>query len=345
MAQPRQTNRARIRARLLRWFDRKRRDLPWRRTRNPYRIWLAEIMLQQTRVPVVVPYYERFLKAFPTVEKLARAPEERVLRLWAGLGYYQRARHLHRAAKEIVRRHAGRFPSRLEEALALPGVGAYTARAVLSIAYRRSMAVVDGNVARALARLLLLLDADDRSRLQPVADRLVSRRRPGDFNQALMELGSTICLPRIPRCTDCPLEALCAARQQGRERTIPRRRKKRARPQVKLRVFVVHHNGCVLVLREPRGYFSGLWHFPYTAGRRLASLGPSVQMNGTHYCATLTHQTTMRDLILRVYLTPARRAAFPAKAERRWVRPAQLNKLGVGAATRKIADAVRAHIE
>src|SRR3989338_2709478 len=173
-----------LRQRLLDWFDRHRRDLPWRRTRDPYRIWLAEIMLQQTRVPVVVPYYERFMQSFPTVRKLARARLERVLGHWSGLGYYQRARHLHRAAKQLVREHGGRFPRTLEAALALPGVGAYTARAVLSIAYRQPVALVVGNVARVLARVFLRRDAapDNRAAFQALAARLVARRRPGDFN-------------------------------------------------------------------------------------------------------------------------------------------------------------------
>lgn len=325
--------------RLLAWFDRHRRDLPWRRTRDPYCIWLAEIMLQQTRVPVAIPYYERFLRAFPTVEKLARAPLERVLRLWAGLGYYQRARHLHQAAKKIVREHGGRFPRRLEAALALPGVGAYTARAVLSIAYRKPVAVVDGNVARVLARVFLLKNADitNRAAFQALADRGVSRRRPGDFNQALMELGSTICLPRIPRCAVCPLEKLCAARRAGVERHLPRRLPKRARPRVTLTVVVPCRNGRVLLVRETRGLFSGLWHFPYLRGKKAAALARALGGDGLHRVATVEHQTTMRDLVLRVYETPA---AVSFNGRSRWVRPAQAARLGLGAATWKILAAM-----
>lgn len=327
---------------LLGWFDQHRRDLPWRRTRDPYRIWLAEAMLQQTRVPVVIPYYRRFLRAFPTVKKLARARVDRVLRLWAGLGYYQRARHLHAAAKKIVREHGDRFPATLKEALALPGVGAYTARAVLSIACGEPVAVVDGNVARALARLFRLSAADvsNRSALQPLADHLVSRQRPGDFNQALMELGSTICLPRIPRCQQCPLEKICRARQAGVEREIPLQRRKHPRPRVRLNVLVLRRDGRVLVMREPRGYFSGLWHFPYTSGRNIHKLAPTLGANGTRALMTLTHETTMRDLELHVHVAEARRDGKPTPPTMRWVRPAQLQRLGVGAATRKIAGAL-----
>ncbi len=295
-------------------------------------------MLQQTRVPVVIPYYQRFLRVFPTVEKLAQAREEHVLRHWAGLGYYGRARNLHRAAREIVRRHGGRFPRTLEAALTLPGVGAYTARAVLSIAHGRPLAVVDGNVARVLVRLFLLRNADgnDRAALQPLADELVSPRRPGDFNQALMELGSTVCLARIPRCEACPLAAVCAARQAGLERTVPQQGRKRARPQVRLSVLVVSRNGRVLVERERRGYFSGLWHFPYQTGIRPQRLARSLGAGRPRYASTLVHETTMRDLILRVYCAEVDPGDAVA-GQQRWVKLAALPRIGIGAATRKIA--------
>ena len=333
-----------LRQRLLRWFDRNKRDMPWRGTKDPYRVWLSEIMLQQTRVPVVVPYYQRFLQAYPTVKKLARAKS--VLRLWAGLGYYQRARNLHRAAKEIVRKHGGRFPKRLEDALALPGIGPYTARAILSIAYGQPVAVVDGNVARVLVRLFCLTEAevDNRPALQPLAERLVSRRRPGDFNQALMELGSTICLPKIPRCRLCPLERLCAARQAGVEKKIPRRQKKRPRPRLELKVFVIKREEKVLLVREAGGYFSGLWHFPYTTGRTKSGIranGYEIGTGAGRRVATVEHTTTMRDLVLRVYQPPVRagnrRAVPESNRPTRWVRLNRVQRLGVGAATRKVA--------
>jgi A/G-specific adenine glycosylase len=304
-------------------------------------------MLQQTRVPVVIPYYERFLRAFPTVEKLARAREESVLRRWAGLGYYQRARNLHRAAKEIVRRHGGRFPRRLEEALALPGVGGYTARAVLSIAYQQPVAVVDGNVARTLIRLSRLNSStvNDRNTLQPLADRLVSRTRPGDFNQALMELGSTLCLPRIPRCPECPLESLCRARQAGVEQKLPRRVRKRARPEVELAVLVIHHDARVLVVREPRGYFSGLWHFPYVSGAKPDGMARRLKAGRARHRATLTHETTMRDLKLHVYDASTNCASVPAGPNGQWVHLRKVGRLGVGAATRKIAEHLARDVE
>ncbi|MBI4465897.1 MAG: A/G-specific adenine glycosylase [Acidobacteria bacterium] len=338
-----------LQTRLLDWFDRHKRDLPWRRhaARNdPYRIWLVEIMLQQTRVPVAIPYYERFLRAFPTVGKLARAPVEQVLRLWAGLGYYQRARHLHQAAWKIVREHRGRFPRALDEALALPGVGPYTARAVLSIAYRKPAAVVDGNVARVLARVFRLEAADvtTRGRFQELADRLVSPKRPGDFNQALMELGSTLCLPRIPRCGACPLEGLCEARRAGLERTIPRRQRARPRPRLTLSVLALRQDGRLLLVREP-GLFSGLWHFPYAPGTTPRRLARSYGAAGVSHIGTLRHQTTMRDLVLRVYAAKARSSAAPmrgkdSRSKKRWVHPEQIQQMAVGASTRRIAALV-----
>jgi A/G-specific adenine glycosylase len=337
-----------LRSRLLKWFDQNQRKMPWRNTKNPYRIWLSEIMLQQTRVTAVIPYYRRFLRHYPTVQKLARARS--ILKHWAGLGYYSRARNLHKAAKVIVKEYGGRFPRKLEDALQLPGVGDYTARAVLSIAYGQRLAVVDGNVARVLIRLHRIQKADpaDRSALQPLADNLLSPSRPGDFNQAMMELGSTVCLPRRPRCEECPLENLCAARQAGVETKLPRRIPKNPRPRVTLKVLVVERGGKALLVREPAGYFSGLWHFPYTNGRnRPASLKGIIPatLNGQRPMATVTHETTMRDLVLRIYRVPSRgRRTSNIEARQtnaRWVRLPDAARLGVGAATRKVLVELR----
>src|SRR5271170_3779839 len=188
---------------LLAWFRAHQRDLPWRRSRNPYRIWVAEVMLQQTRIAAVMPYYQNFLGRFPTVQSLARAPESEILKLWSGLGYYSRARNLHRAAKIIVAQHKGQFPREIDAALELPGIGAYTAAAVLSIAYDVPLAVLDGNVARVLARIGAIrgdLRAPRRwQQLKNTADTLLVREAPADWNQALMELGEIVCAPQIPR--------------------------------------------------------------------------------------------------------------------------------------------------
>jgi A/G-specific adenine glycosylase len=300
-------------------------------------------MLQQTRVPTAIPYYERFLRTFPTVRKLARAPLERVLRLWAGLGYYQRARHLHAAAQQIVREHRGRFPHTLAAALALPGVGAYTARAVLSIAYGERVGVVDGNVARVLVRLFRLpaRAAANRADLQPLADRVVSPARPGDFNQALMELGSTICRPRQPRCASCPLERLCAARQARIENRLPAPLRKRSPPRQKLDVLLVRRSGRLLLVREPRGVFSGLWHFPYGAAGQVGVLARRFAARGVRRLARVEHEMSARHLFLDVYA--ARAGAMSTNGlPQSWAAPSRVAQLGVGAATRKIAATVAA---
>jgi len=257
-----------VRRRLLGWYDVHRRDLPWRRRQNdPYAQWVAEIMLQQTRVETVIPYYERFLKRFATLQRLARAPHEQVLKAWEGLGYYRRALHLHQAAKVLVRRHAD-LPRSVGELRQLPGVGDYTAAAIASIAFGAREAAVDGNVARVLARLFGLKDgasiARQRSSLRELAIQLLSPTRPGDFNQAWMDLGSAVCTPRDPDCPPCPLNRVCVFRRSGRSALLPRTPKSTAkRLHWTLVTTVLCHDGLLLVRRRPRGgLWSGLWEFP-----------------------------------------------------------------------------------
>src|SRR5713226_2551520 len=208
---------ATFRKQLLGWFRQFRRDLPWRRTKDPYRIWLSEIMLQQTRVAAAIPYYERFLQRFPDVHALAAAPQEEVLRLWSGLGYYRRARNLQKAAQQIVAKHGGQFPARLDDVLALPGIGNYTAAAILSIGFGEKHAVLDGNVARVVARLGAirgdLREPQRWQELQKTADRLLEPKSPGDWNQAVMELGATLCTPKSPQCLLCPVAQFCEGRK------------------------------------------------------------------------------------------------------------------------------------
>jgi A/G-specific adenine glycosylase len=241
--------------RLLSWFAKRKRDLPWRRTKDPYRIWLSEIMLQQTRVAAVIPYYQRFLEKFPTVQALARAKTETVLSRWAGLGYYSRARNLQGAAKEIVARHAGKFPREYGEALALPGIGRYTAAAVLSIAYEEPFAVLDGNVARVLARIGavrgdLRAPALWRS-LEAEAQDLLARKSSGDWNQAMMELGATLCTPKSPRCVECPVSAWCRARKLGVAGEIPDARIKRATVNLTIAAAVLRSEEHTSELQSP----------------------------------------------------------------------------------------------
>jgi len=270
----------RFRRNLLAWFKKFQRDLPWRRTSDPYAIWLSEIMLQQTRVAAVLPYFERFLQHFPTIEALAKAPEEDVLRLWAGLGYYSRARNLQSAARQIVALHHGEFPSDEAHTLALSGIGNYTTAAVLSIAFGKKLAVLDGNVARVLARLGAIrgdLRSGNRwTKLQEMANELLDRKHPGNWNQAMMELGATLCTPRAPQCLLCPVSEVCEARKEGIIDLIPEKRKKRDTVQVQLAAIVlVDRKARTLLLPPPNtaarmpaskedvpALLSRMWHFP-----------------------------------------------------------------------------------
>lgn len=260
---------------LVAWFDQNRRDLPWRRTRDPFRIWVSEVMLQQTRAEVVIPYYERFLARFPTVEELARAPVEEVLAAWSGLGYYRRARQLHAAARTLAgsaERQAGGgpvFPASVEGWRALPGVGAYTAAAVASIAFAAPVPVLDGNVARVLSRFLAAQE-DPRSRqgrekLLAAAAALLAGGRPGDSNQALMELGATICSPRRPKCPLCPLRNGCRAAGQGDPERFPSPRPRRGSERHRLIVAVVESRGRILLFRRSAGdpLLGGTWELPW----------------------------------------------------------------------------------
>jgi A/G-specific adenine glycosylase len=252
----RQTNMpdlAGFRRRLIAWYRKHKRDLPWRRTEDPYRIWVSEIMLQQTRVAAVVPYYARFLARFPDVTALAQAAEENVLAAWAGLGYYSRARNLQKAAKNIVA--LGGFPRDHLSIGELPGIGDYTAAAVASIAFGLPHAVLDGNVARVMSRLWAELgdikSGAVRKRLGDVAELLLDRKRPGEFNQAVMELGATVCLPKRPLCDLCPVQLYCKARKQGLEHQLPVRGAQPTAHQREKKLLVIERAGKVLFWQRP----------------------------------------------------------------------------------------------
>lgn len=271
---------AAFRRALLAWYDREKRELPWRGTREPYRVWLSEIMLQQTRAEAVAPRYAAFLARFPTVEALAAADEEAVLKAWEGMGYYSRARNLRRAAQEVVRR--GGFAQSAKELQALPGVGAYTAAAVASIAFGEAAPALDGNQARVLSRLLAFEGVvDTPQRLRKPAEALIDRERPGDYNQALMDLGSGICTPRAPKCEKCPVKAFCAARAEGDAEAYPRLPPPIARREVDVTVALAYLDGRVLVRRRPaRGLLAGLWEFPNFSGGTLEEAVPGARATG-----------------------------------------------------------------
>ena len=253
---------------LLRWYDQHKRDLPWRQTRDPYAIWVSEIMLQQTRVETVLPYYGKFLNRFPTVEALARAEVEEVLGAWSGLGYYRRARLLHQAARLIVK-DEGRVPEDAQQLRELPGIGAYTAAAIGSIAFGFVEPAIDGNVERVISRYLGI-EADPkrgeaRKQVKAGAGSLVYDRRPGDSNQALMELGATLCRPRGPLCSRCPLRSSCQARNAGNPEAFPVARSKPAPIRVRRQVAVVQNRGGVLLFRRPEAseILAGMWELPW----------------------------------------------------------------------------------
>lgn len=253
---------------MMAWYASARRDLPWRRTDDPYLIWLSEVMLQQTRVDQAEPYYRRFVERFPTVHDLANATVDDVLLSWEGLGYYSRARNLHHAARRVVDDFAGAVPDTMEDIRALPGVGAYTAAAVLSIAYDRPHAVLDGNVIRVLSRVFAVAadvkKAATRRALQNAADDLIDPNQPGDFNQALMELGARICTPRSPNCPACPVASVCEARRLNEQEAFPVSTPRGEVPHRDVVLALIHdREGRVLIQRRPdHVMLGGLWEFP-----------------------------------------------------------------------------------
>ena len=258
---------------LLRWYDENRRVLPWREEVSAYRTWVSEIMLQQTRVAAVLPYFERFMAAFPDVAVLAAAEPDRLMKLWEGLGYYSRARNLQKAAKIIAEQHGGQFPRTYEGLCALPGIGDYTAGAILSIAFGQPVPAVDGNALRVAARItgseLDILDAKNRRAFRAWMAAAMSRERPGAYNQALMDLGATVCTPGgEPLCGSCPARDFCRAHQTGRERELPARAPKKARRREEKTVFVLLHEGRVALRKRPgEGLLAGLWEYPHVPGK------------------------------------------------------------------------------
>jgi A/G-specific adenine glycosylase len=324
--------------RLLRWYDAHARDLPWRKDRDPYRVWVSEIMLQQTRVAAVIEHYQEFLRRFRTVEKLAAAREASVLAAWSGLGYYRRARMLHAAAKVVVRQHHGQFPRTVAELHALPGIGRYTAAAIASIAFGEPVAVVDGNVERVLQRIAGNRLAGET--LWNSAGELLDTQRPGDFNQAMMELGATVCTPRAPACLTCPVVELCSTRGElaGGEK---------AGPQKKCEIHYALHcdDRKVLLVQRPGSspLMPGMWELPEmtafvtgdgekeTAGLRFAPASNG-KTNGTDSpLFTLRHSITVTDYTVRVW-----RLARPLGTRGEWVALDRLTRVALTGLARKI---------
>ncbi len=345
--------RARMRQALLAWYHKSRRDLPWRHTRDPWAIWVAETMLQQTRVEAVIPYWERFLARFPGPETLADADLDDVLGHWSGLGYYSRARNLKRAAEEVVTRFGGCVPHDLDALRTLPGVGRYTAGAVASIAFDRPAPIVDGNVARVLARLLGIRDEIEsppaRRRLWEEAGKLAAGPTPGDLNQALMELGALLCVPRTPRCAVCPLRAFCSARAAGEAETLPRRAPKRAPQSVHAVAALIVRRGKALVVRRPaHGLLGGLWELPGgdVCGPRAASPNglaeilrarTGLSMSRIEAAGRIEYAFTHRRLHLRLFRCEAAtgRVRLEGWDTHRWLAQERLVTLPLGTVTKR----------
>jgi A/G-specific adenine glycosylase len=308
----------RFRRMLLAWFDRHQRDLPWRADRDPYRVWLSEVMLQQTRVAAVVQHYKLFLRRFPSIEKLARARESSVLAAWSGLGYYRRARMLHAAAKRIMKERAGVFPTTAEDLRTLPGIGRYTAAAIASIAFGEPAAVVDGNVERVLRRMAGK-NLSDKS-LWLLAGQLLDPKRPGDFNQALMELGATVCLPRQPRCELCPVNVLCATRGEHPSSKQTNRQRKR-----EIQYALSIRGRLVLLVQRPShaSLMPGMWELPEVPAQ-----------NGSEPWLTLRHSITVTDYLVRVIQDPR-----PNHADGLWIPRSRLAALPLTGLARKILRA------
>ena len=348
-----------FRRRLRAWYEKHARDLPWRRVADPYPVWVSEIMLQQTRVATVKPYFERFMQAFPTVEALARADEQEVLRTWEGLGYYRRARQLHRAAGILAECHAAEFPRDVAAVRSLPGIGRYTAGAILSIAFDQRQPILEANTMRLFSRLLAYRgdpsSAPGQRLLWATAEAVLPRRGAGQFNQALMELGSEVCLSRSPRCEACPAGLLCRANLEGLQATIPAPKAKRRLEAVHEAAVVIRRRGRVLLVQYPEGRrWAGLWDFPRFAVRakqpaalrrelidgvrRLA--GVIVELTG--HLKTIKHGVTRFRITLDCYgakyVSSADGRVDPI--EMKWLRPAELARYPLSTTGRKLAGLV-----
>jgi A/G-specific adenine glycosylase len=341
-----------IAAALLPWFDRHgRKSLPWQIDPTPYRVWVSEIMLQQTQVTTVIPYYQRFIQRFPHVSELALAPIDEVLHLWTGLGYYARARNLHRAALRIVSVHAGVFPGTLAEVQALPGVGRSTAGAVLALSLSQRHPILDGNVKRVLTRCFGVAgfpgERSVENMLWALADRCTPADRVASYTQAIMDLGATVCVRSRPLCERCPLAVHCVARREGRQASLPTPRPRKPRPRrIAYAVIVQRGDGAVLLeQRPPTGVWGGLWTFPQfesvdSAHSWLPTVAGLRERRELEQLPPYLHAFTHFDLTLHPILARAESSACVADADRRrWYDPAQPAKIGLA---KPVLDLIRA---
>jgi A/G-specific adenine glycosylase len=352
------TRRAVLGRRLLRWYRRSRRDLPWRKDATPYRVWLSEVMLQQTQVETVIPYYRRFLRRFPSMAALARASVDDVLEVWAGLGYYSRPKNFHRAARIVVEEYRGRVPRDLDAMMALPGVGRYIAGAVLSIAYDLPFPIVDGNVTRILCRIFNIA-GDPRSgrvrkRLWALAEELIPAGRAGDFNQAMMELGATVCSPKGPACPHCPVRAECEALRLGRQLDLPTPVKRKKTPHYHVPVGIIWRRRKLLITKRPMdAMLGGLWEFPGGKQERGESLEDACRREireetglavtvGEHLIS-VKHAYSHFRVTLHAFHCDARRGRVRLTKcdDFRWVAPAELSDYPFPSGSRGIIESLQ----
>lgn len=348
-----------FRRRLLSWYAKHERDLPWRRSSNPYRVWISEVMLQQTQVETVKPYFQRFVKEFPTVKKLAAAKEQEVLRLWEGLGYYRRARQLHAAAQQIVAEHRGRFPDDVETLQTLPGIGRYTAGAIVSIAFDKPAPILEANTIRLLSRLIAYpadpMKSAGQKILWQTAEELLPRKEIARFNQALMELGSLVCTPQNPKCDQCPAVQLCGAKEAGQQHKIPLAKQKTKFTDVSEAAVVVRKNGSVLVRQcgeEER--WAGLWDFPRF---EVEGEGPlfvkdelvekvqqqtGVKIKPAAHFKTIKHGVTRYRITLDCYEASYQSGKVRSSTTKplKWLSPEELTELPLSSTGRKIAKLI-----
>ncbi len=345
---------AEFRERLLQWYDGEQRELPWRKTTDPYAIWVSEVMLQQTQVKTVLNYFSRFMEAFPSISDLARASQQEVLKVWEGMGYYARARNLHKAAQYLVEHHEGRMPESYEALRQIPGIGDYTAAAVASIAFGEPRAVMDGNVRRVVCRLFRyekqVHTQKARETLQGFADWLLSPEHPGDFNQAMMELGATICTPRKPKCLLCPVVAYCRAHHELEDPAmLPVQRQKKAVPHYQIAVGIIWDEGYIFIdRREENGMLGGLWEFPggkieegetaQEAVRREIKEELNLDIEVGDFYMEVRHAYSHFKITMHVYhcLYKGGEPRLTAAMDWRWVKPDELRFYPFAAATKKV---------
>ncbi len=348
MAKPITSTPAVFQQTLLKWYDQNKRDLPWRGIQNPYATFVSEMMLQQTQVKTVIPFYGRFLKELPNWKALAKAKPEKVLKLWEGLGYYRRARNLQAAAQMIVRDFGGNLPDTLEEIVKLPGVGPYSAGAILSIAYQKPHPLVDGNVIRVFSRIFLLRGnlkaGEGHKRVWEIAKKLIPAKRPGDFNQALMELGATVCFSDNPQCLLCPMRSQCQASEKGLQNELPEMPKAQETVEVSMAALLIGNKGKILVKKRSHEerWLKGMWEFPSAEGSSFMEALKKLEKNTgakavLREIQSVRHQITHHKIHLKLFP-----ASFSGKkkltGEHLWASSKELRKLPFASAQNKLRD-------